>query len=37
MGGILEAVEMLQSPVGIIVALVVIGAFVLFFRWLKKD
>lgn len=37
MGGILEAVEMLQSPVGIIVALVLVGVAVLFFRWLKKD
>jgi hypothetical protein len=37
MGGILEAVEMLKTPVGIIVALVLVGVAVLFFRWLKKD
>jgi hypothetical protein len=37
MGGILEAVEMLKSPVGIIVALVLVGVAVLFIRWVKKD
>ncbi len=37
MGGILEAVEMLQSPVGIVVALVAVGAIVLFVRWMKQD
>jgi hypothetical protein len=37
MGGILEAVEMLKSPVGIIVALLAIGAIVLFVRWIKQD
>ncbi len=37
MGGILEAVDMLKTPVGIIVALVCVVAAVLFFRWLKKD
>jgi hypothetical protein len=37
MGGILEAVELLKSPVGIIVALVLVGVAVLFFRWVKKD
>jgi hypothetical protein len=37
MGGILEAVEMLKSPVGIIVLLVAVGAIVLFVRWVKQD
>jgi len=37
MGGILELVEMLKTPVGIIVALVVVGGAVLFIRWLKQD
>ncbi len=37
MGGILELVEMLKSPVGIIVALLVIGGAVLFIRWLRQD
>ena len=37
MGGILEAVDMLKTPVGIIVALILVGVAVVFFRWLKKD
>ncbi len=37
MGGILELVEHLKSPVGIIVALVVVGGIVLFVRWMKED
>jgi hypothetical protein len=37
MGGILEGVEALKSPVGIVVALVVVGAIVWFVRWIKQD
>ncbi len=37
MGGILEMVEMLKSPVGIIVALVIVAGVVVFIRWLKAD
>jgi hypothetical protein len=37
MGGILEMVEMLKSPVGIIVLLLAIGGIVLFVRWVKQD
>jgi hypothetical protein len=37
MGGILEAVDALKSPVGIIVALVLVGVAVVFIRWVKKD
>ena len=37
MGGILEAVEMLKTPVGIIVALIVVVGIVFFVRWVKQD
>jgi hypothetical protein len=37
MGAILEGVEALKTPVGIIVAVVVIAAIVLFVRWIKQD
>jgi hypothetical protein len=37
MGGILEMVELLKTPVGIIVALVVVVGAVFFVRWLKQD
>lgn len=37
MGGILELVEMLKSPVGVIVALIVVVGAVFFVRWLKQD
>ncbi len=37
MGGILEVVEMLKSPVGIIVALIAVVGIVFFVRWVKQD
>ena len=37
MGGILELVEMLKTPVGAIVGLVVVVGAVFFVRWLKQD
>lgn len=37
MGGILELVEMLKTPVGMIVAVIVVVGAVFFVRWLKQD
>jgi hypothetical protein len=37
MGGILELLDMLKSPVGIIVALIVVAGIVFFVRWVKQD
>lgn len=37
MGGILELLEMLKSPVGIIVGLIVVVGIVFFVRWVKQD
>ena len=37
MGAILEGVEALKSPVGIIVLLLVVGAGYMYYRWLFKE
>lgn len=37
MGGILEGVEALNSPVGILVLLVIIGAGYMYYRWMVNE
>lgn len=37
MGGILELVEGLKTPVGIVVAVVVVAAIYFYYKWLMKD
>jgi hypothetical protein len=37
MGGILEVVELLQTPVGAIVAILIAGGVWYYFKWLKED
>ncbi len=37
MGGILELVEHLKSPVGIVVAVAVIAGIYFYYKWLTKD
>ncbi len=37
MGGILEGVEALNNPVGILVLLLVIGAGYMYYRWVFKE
>jgi hypothetical protein len=36
MGGILEGVEALKSPVGILALLLIIGAGYMYYRWIFK-
>jgi hypothetical protein len=37
MGGILEGVEALSNPVGILVLLLIIGAGYMYYRWVFKE
>ncbi len=37
MGGILEAVEGLKSPVGIVIAVALVAGAYFFFKWIMKD
>jgi hypothetical protein len=37
MGGILEVVEMLKTPVGVVVAIAVAGVAWWYLKWLKED